>query len=456
MRNMTKIFIVEDELMYAKRIKHFLSLNPDYEIYVFGHLHDALQFMDDTVDCVVLDHYLPDGEGLNYISKFMAFSPNLPVLVISSQKDTKVAEKFIEKGAFEYMVKDEFLELRLKMAFSKVNRQLTFNREYKRLQSLKMNYGTHELVGQSIEMDRIRLLVTKAQESRIHVSIQGETGTGKEVVARSIHAGESWNRKPFVAINMSAIPMELAESALFGHEVGAFSGAVNTKKGVFEEAADGILFLDEIGDAPLELQVKLLRAIQEKVFRRVGGTKDIPFNARIITATHCDLYEMVQNGEFREDLYYRLMGFPIKLYPLRDHKGDIPALVDRFMSEQQLADGVRTKIVSKEAQEKLMQHQWPGNIRELKAVIQLAIILSDDDIINPDDLRIESTLSREVAMETHRVIGDKSLKDYTREIIEEHMQAFDDDLDKVSNVLQIGKSTLYRMLKNNEIKRTSK
>ena len=251
---MIKVFVIEDELMYAKRIKHYLSLNPDYEVYVFGQLRDALQFMDDTVDCVVLDHYLPDGEGLGHIKRFLTYSPNLPVIVVSGQKDSDVAESFVEKGAFDYIVKDEFLELKLRLAFKKANRQIIFNREYKRLQNGRVKYGTHTLVGTSIEMERVKLLVSKAQESSIFVSILGETGTGKEVVARTIHFGEKWQDKPFVAINMSAIPLELAESALFGHEVGAFTGAVKTKKGVFEEAADGILFMDEIGETPLEIQ----------------------------------------------------------------------------------------------------------------------------------------------------------------------------------------------------------
>jgi len=450
---MIKVFVIDDELMYAKRIKHYLSLNPDYEVYVFGQLRDALQFMDDTVDCVVLDHYLPDGEGLGHIKRFLTYSPNLPVIVVSGQKDSDVAESFVEKGAFDYIVKDEFLELKLRLAFKKANRQIIFNREYKRLQNGRVKYGTHTLVGTSIEMERVKLLVSKAQESSIFVSILGETGTGKEVVARTIHSGEKWQDKPFVAINMSAIPLELAESALFGHEVGAFTGAVKTKKGVFEEAADGILFMDEIGETPLEIQAKLLRAVQERVFRRVGGTKDIPFNARIITATHRDFQELVQEGSFREDLFYRLMGFPIKLYPLRNHKSDIVDLTNKFLAEFSANEGEGVKVLSEEAMSKLLSYDWPGNIRELKAVIQLAIILSEDRLIDANCIRLtsnESTKCHGPVLE----LGEKTLKEYTKTIIEEHMDAYDDDLEKVSAVLQIGKSTLYRMIKNNEIKRS--
>ncbi|CAI8401740.1 MAG: Nitrogen fixation protein VnfA [Cryomorphaceae bacterium] len=252
---------------------------------------------------------------------------------------------------------------------------------------------------------------------------------------------------------MSAIPLELAESALFGHEVGAFTGAVKTKKGVFEEAADGILFMDEIGETPLEIQAKLLRAVQERVFRRVGGTKDIPFNARIITATHRDFQELVQEGSFREDLFYRLMGFPIKLYPLRNHKSDIVDLTNKFLAEFSANEGEGVKVLSEEAMSKLLSYDWPGNIRELKAVIQLAIILSEDRLIDANCIRLtsnESTKSHGPVLE----LGEKTLKEYTKTIIEEHMDAYDDDLEKVSAVLQIGKSTLYRMIKNNEIKRS--
>lgn len=450
---MVKIFIIEDEVMYAKRIKHFLSLNPEYEVYVFGELRDALQFMDDSVDCVVLDHYLPDGEGLGHIQKFLLHSPNLPVIVVSGQKDSQVAESFVEKGAFDYIVKDEFLELKLRLAFKKASRQIKFNREYKRLQNSRVQYGKHTLVGTSIEMERVKLLVSKAQESTIFVSIQGETGTGKEVVARTIHSGDKWKDKPFVAINMSAIPVELAESALFGHEVGAFTGAVKTKKGVFEEAADGILFLDEIGEAPLEIQSKLLRAVQERVFRRVGGTKDIPFNARIICATHRDFNELVEQGKFREDLFYRLMGFPIKLYPLRNHKSDILDLANKFLAEFSSDEGESVKVLSEAAVEKLLGYDWPGNIRELKAVIHLANILADDRLIEPQCIRLiaNDTIQAEVSKSS---LGNKTLKEYTKAIIEDHLDAYDDDLEKVSSVLQIGKSTLYRMIKNKEIKRS--
>lgn len=449
---MTKVFVIEDEKMFARRIKHQLSLNPEFEVYVFGELGDALQFMDESVDFVVLDHHLPDGEGLDFIQKFLAHNPNLPVLVVSGQKESQVAEDFIEKGAFDYLVKDEFLELRLRLALKKVRRQIAFNREYNRLQKDRVAFGKHSLVGNSIEMERIKLLVSKAQESNIYVSILGETGTGKEVVARTIHSGSQWSDKPFVAINMSAIPIELAESALFGHEAGAFSGAIKTKKGVFEEAADGILFMDEIGDAPLEIQAKLLRAVQEKVFRRVGGTRDIPFNARIISASHKDFNQLVEKGEFREDLYYRLMGFPIRIYPLREHKSDITSLCDKFLHEFSESDNQPVKVISQDAMQKLMNHDWPGNIRELKAVVHLASILSDDRIIPEEAIRINSAAKQSNGQE-HSAVGEKTLKEYTKHIIENHMEAFDNDLERVSEILQIGKSTLYRMIKNNEIER---
>ena len=450
---MIKVFVIEDEMMYAKRIKYFLSLNPEFEVYVFNELAESLQYMDDSVDCIVLDHHLPDGEGLFHVKKFLTYNVNLPIIVVSGQKDSVIAEDFIEKGAFDYIVKDEFLELKLRMAFKKARRQITFNKEYKRLQESKVRYGNHSLVGSSIEMERIKILVSKAQDTNIFVSIQGETGTGKEVVARTIHSGSKWVNKPFVAINMSAIPLELAESALFGHEVGAFTGAVKTKKGVFEEAADGILFLDEIGEAPLEIQVKLLRAVQERVFRRVGGTKDIPFNARIITATHRSFDELLATDRFREDLFYRLMGFPIKLYPLRQHKSDIEPLSNKFLAEFSSTEGVSVKVLAPEALEKLMGYNWPGNIRELKAVIQLANILSENRLIGPESIRLAAKEELEVHSKAID-LGSKTLKQYNKEIIEEHLSMFENNLEKVSEVLQIGKSTLYRMIKNSEIKRS--
>lgn len=448
---MIKVFVIEDEKMIARRIKHHLSLNPDFEVFVFHELLDSLQFMDETVDCVILDHYLPDGQGLDYLERFLSFTKNLPIIIISGQQDQKVAEAFIENGAFDYIVKDDFLELKLKLALKKAERQITFNREYRRLSSSREKYGTHSLVGNSFEMERIKLLVSKAQETSIFVSVIGETGTGKEVIARTIHSGMNWANKPFIGVNMSAIPLELAESTLFGHEVGAFSGAVATKKGVFEEAADGILFLDEISETAPEIQAKLLRAIQEKVFRRVGGTKDIPFKARIIVASQEDLISYVNKGEFREDLYYRLMGFPIRLYPLRDHKSDIAALTDKFLGEFALQEQRIPKELTAEAMDKLMMHQWPGNIRELKATVHLASVLAETNLIQAEDVRIN--VQNELHKASAVALGTKTLKQYTKEIIESHLEEFDNDLEKVSNLLQIGKSTLYRMIKNNEIER---
>lgn len=448
---MIKVFVIEDEKMIARRIKHHLSLNPDFEVFVFHELSDALQFMDESVDCVILDHFLPDGQGLDYLERFTSFSKNLPIIIISAQQDQNVAEQFIDNGAFEYIVKDDFLELKLKLALKKAERQIKFNREYKRLSNSREKYGAHTLVGNSFEMERIKLLVSKAQETSIFVSIIGETGTGKEVVARTIHSGLNWSNKPFVGVNMSAIPVDLAESTLFGHEVGAFSGAIATKKGVFEEAANGILFLDEISDTPPEIQAKLLRAIQEKVFRRVGGSKDIPFNARIIVASQEDLISYVNKGEFREDLYYRLMGFPIRLYPLRDHKSDIVALVDKFLAKFAVEEKKIPKVLSSDAMNYLMTHNWPGNIRELKATIHLASVLAEHDIIEKEDIRINSF--EDIQVNKFKTLGEKTLKEYTKEIIESHLEEFDNDLEKVSSLLQIGKSTLYRMIKNKEIER---
>jgi two-component system, NtrC family, response regulator AtoC len=211
--------------------------------------------------------------------------------------------------------------------------------------------------------------------------------------------------------------------------------------------------LDEIGEAPLEIQVKLLRAVQERVFRRVGGTKDIPFNARIITATHRSFDELLATDRFREDLFYRLMGFPIKLYPLRQHKSDIEPLSNKFLAEFSSTEGVSVKVLAPEALEKLMGYNWPGNIRELKAVIQLANILSENRLIGPESIRLAAKEELEVHSKAID-LGSKTLKQYNKEIIEEHLSMFENNLEKVSEVLQIGKSTLYRMIKNSEIKRS--
>jgi len=286
----------------------------------------------------------------------------------------------------------------------------------------------------------------KAANSNITVSITGETGTGKEVVAKAIHYNSQRSKKPFVAVNVSAIPSELIESELFGHEKGAFTGAVNKRIGKFEEANQGTLFLDEIAEMEPAMQVKLLRVIQERELTRVGGTGTVKFDVRIIVATHKNLEDEVKKGTFREDLYYRLIGLPLDLPPLRERSNDILLLAKHFLVEASKENKMDKKSFSKDAQDKLLKYSFPGNVRELKAMVELALILSNGDTIEASDLRISQSTSPEKFFSE-----EITLKEYTNRIIRHFLEKYDNNVLLVAEKLDIGKSTIYRMIQNQEI-----
>ena len=286
----------------------------------------------------------------------------------------------------------------------------------------------------------------KAAKTTINVSITGETGTGKELVAKAIHMNSDRQKKPFVAINMAAIPTELVESELFGHEKGAFTGATGRKIGKFEEANGGTLFLDEIGELDLSVQSKLLRVLQERYLQRVGGSDKVNLDVRIIVATHKDLAEEVKKGNFREDLYYRIIGLPITLPPLRERGNDILFLskcfLDQFCSENKMG-GV---TLNKEAKQKLSSYAYPGNVRELKTIIELAAVMCDGGEIKPDDITfLPATKNAELLSE------EKTLKEYTQQIVRFYLDKYDENIALVAQKLDIGKSTIYKMLQQEEI-----
>lgn len=286
----------------------------------------------------------------------------------------------------------------------------------------------------------------KAAKTNITVSVTGETGTGKELVAKAIHYNSTKKKMPYVAVNVAAIPKELIESELFGHEKGAFTGAVARRLGKFEEAHKGTIFLDEIGELDISLQAKLLRVLQEKEITRVGGNTIVPIDTRIIVATHKNLAEEVQKGNFREDLYYRLLGLPINLPPLRDRGGDILVLAKHFLEEFSKENELGKKTLSPGAQEKLLSYSFPGNVRELKAMVELAAVLSDEDQVQEYDINFNAThASRDFLSQ------ERPLKEYTREIIQYYLDKYDSNVLLVASKLDVGKSTIYRMIQSQEL-----
>src|ERR1700712_3128433 len=315
-----KIFIVEDDTWYGSMLQHYLSLNPEYEIKRFETPGDFFSHLHENPDVVTLDYSLPDCDGSEVLKKIKEHNPDIRVIVISGQEDVATAINLLKNGAFDYIVKDDDTKDRL---WNSILHLREINDLKQEVESLKKQVGrkydfSEMIIGKSDAIKKVFALIEKAAKTNITVSVTGETGSGKEMIAKPIHFNSERHKDPFVAVNVAAIPRELIESELFGHEKGAFTGAVTRRIGKFEEADKGTLFLDEIGELDINLQAKLLRVLQEREITRVGANTVQPINVRIIVATHKNLMDEVKKKTFREDLYYRLIGLPINLPPLRE------------------------------------------------------------------------------------------------------------------------------------------
>jgi DNA-binding NtrC family response regulator len=303
------------------------------------------------------------------------------------------------------------------------------------------------IIGKSPAIEKVFSLIEKAAKTNITVSVTGETGSGKEMIAKAIHYNSDRHKAPFVAVNVAAIPRELIESELFGHEKGAFTGAVTRRIGRFEEADKGTLFLDEIGELDINLQAKLLRVLQEREITRVGGNSITKINVRIVVATHKNLLEEVAKKTFREDLYYRLIGLPILLPPLRDRGNDILILAKHFTDAFCKENKLGKKSISPEAQQKLLGYSFPGNVRELKSIMELAVVMADEEVIEADHITLSSSASINDLLSK-----DITLKEFEAQIIQHFLEKYDHDVLQVAKKLDVGKSTIYRMIQNGELK----
>ncbi len=440
----TRIFVVEDDPMYKKMVNYVMELNPDHEVYAFPTGAECIQNLHLKPTIISLDYSLPDMTGEDVLKKIKSYNEDISVIILSGQQDVSTAVKLLRDGAYDYITKDSETKERLLNALANIKKQNALKEEVDTLRSeLKSTFSfENNIIGASAPMQKVAKLLEKAINTNITVSISGETGTGKEVIAKSIHFNSARSKQPFVAVNMSAIPKELLESELFGHEKGAFTGANTRKKGQFELADKGTLFLDEIGEMDISMQAKVLRALQEREVVRVGGEKPTKIDVRILVATHRDLAQEVSNGNFREDLYYRLLGLPIHLPPLRDRGNDILILAKYFLDAFTKNNGMEDLGLSKKAKEKLLSYSYPGNVRELKAVIELSAVLANNDQIEEDDIRFNSPKKAATFL-----TEELTFEDYKRKIIHHFLEKYDNDIVKVAEKLDIGKSTIYRMLK---------
>ena len=443
-----KIFIVEDDPLYGEMLKYHLSLNPDNEVIKYETGAACLKNLHQNPSLISLDYSLPDMSGFEVIKKVKEYNSDIPVVVVSGQEDVATAVRLLKDGAYDYFVKDEDTKERLWNTIKNIKERNELKEEINVLkEEIGKKYEFKNIIkGNSPAIQQIFGLIEKATQTNITVSIYGETGTGKELVAKAIHYNSPRVKYTFVPINVTAIPSELIESELFGHEKGAFTGANSRKIGKFEVANKGTIFLDEIGEMDLNMQAKLLRVIQEKELYRVGGTKPVKFDARVIVATNRNLAKEVEKGNFREDLYYRLLGLPIEIPPLRYRGNDILILAKFFVDDFCKENKMPKLSISQTAQEKLLKYPFPGNVRELKAVMELSCVLTNTGSIEEEHVTFNSTNAK-----SDFLLEEDTLQGYVRKIVKYYLQKYNNNVMVVAKKLDIGKSTIYRMLKNNEI-----
>jgi two-component system response regulator AtoC len=439
-----KIFVVEDNEWYNKLLVYTLSLNPDYEVRSFFNGRDFLNCLNESPDIVTLDYRLPDLSGLDVLKRIRQENEDVQVILISEQEDIDLVVTLLKMGAYDYITKSNDIKERLLNTIQNLTKDLSLKKEISTLKKeVQKKYSFRRtILGESPAIKNVYELVDKALETNITVIISGETGTGKELVAKAIHYNSKRREKPFVAVNVPAIPSELIESELFGHEKGSFTGASFRRIGRFEEADGGTLFLDEIGEMEQNLQTKLLRVLQEKEIVRVGSNKPIKTDCRIITATNKNLKEEVRKGKFREDLYYRLLGLPIELPPLRERASDILILARHFMESFCRENNIPLKRLNSEAQKKLMNYSFPGNVRELKSLVELAVALSVKEEIEPGDFAFDTGESLSSITGT-----EMTMHEYEMKILRTTLRKNSNDINLTARKLDIGVSTIYRLLK---------
>ena len=442
------IFIVEDDPWYGQLLHYHLSLNPEDTVQLWTSGQDCLDNMHLRPDVVTIDFSLPDISGDKLLARLQQRWPEVPVIVISAQSKITTAVQLLKAGATDYLVKDDNTKDLLWNAIQRLRETSALREQVKRLEDqLQNKYDFSKILkGHSPAIEGIFGLMEKAAQTPVNVSITGETGTGKELVAKAIHMKSGRHKRPFVAVNMAAIPAELLESELFGHEKGAFTSAVARKIGKFEEANGGTLFLDEIGDLNPAIQSKLLRVLQERELQRVGGNERIKLDVRLITATHKSLSEEVRLNNFREDLYYRIIGLPLLLPPLRERGSDVLFLAKHFVDEFCREYQKPPISLTPAAQDKLQAYNYPGNVRELKTIIELAAVLSNGHEIEPADIMF-APAGREAGF----LDSEKTLREYTRTIVRHYLSKYQDNVPLVAQKLDVGKSTIYKMIQDGEI-----
>ena len=449
--NLLNLLIIDDERAIRDGCRE-VAQTLGFTTYVADNSEHAFRIIDTaSIDVLLLDLRLPGPGGLEILREVKRRRPETVVVVITGYATVQSAVQAMKHGAYDYVTKPFNLE-EVRLLLERVLGHLQLSSENRLLrEQIKSKQGFASIVGRSPEMEKLYRIISKASHSTHPVLILGESGTGKELVARSIHFSGPYHDKPFIPVDCGSLVPTLIESELFGYVKGAFTGAVRSKDGLLALAEGGTVFLDEIGELPVDLQAKLLRALQEKEIRPVGGTKAIPINVRILAATNRDLEQCVAQGSFRRDLYFRLNVLTLRIPPLRDRKQDIPLLTGHFMERLARATGVQRNI-SDEALKLLLSYEWPGNIRELENCLERACALTSGPTVHVSDLPTsiqtwKTTTQPSISAGTECTDRIQTLAETEKNAILQTIAQLNGDKLEAARVLGIGKTTLYRKLK---------
>ncbi|MBP8985749.1 MAG: sigma-54-dependent Fis family transcriptional regulator [Syntrophobacterales bacterium] len=442
------ILVVDDEESICQSLAGILS-DEGYRVLTVGSGEEALKVIEEELpDLVLLDIWLPGIDGIETLKVIKRDYPQIQVVIMSGHGTIETAVKATKLGAFDFLEKP----LSLEKVVLIINHALDLVRLEEENRLLRQKFPQdYELTGESRAIMDLKETISIVAPTNAWILIMGENGTGKELVARSIHKQSKRARKPFVEVNCAAIPEDLIESELFGHEKGAFTGATSAKKGKFDLANEGTLFLDEVADMSLKAQAKILRILQEKKFERVGGTKVIDTDVRVVAATNKDLEREMEAGRFRQDLYYRLHVIPLTVPPLRERKDDIPLLVRRFLKEFSLKEGVEDKEITEEALNRLMQHDWPGNVRELKNIIERLVIMTSDSVIRSEDIppfikpTVQDILEEEIlSLDSFRA----ARVEFEKRFIARKLKETEGNISRTADLIGLERSNLHRKIKS--------
>ncbi len=448
-----RILLVEDEKLKRLSLTDALE-RKNFEVVACDNPLEALAVLneEDAVDVIVTDLKMPKMNGIDFIKKVREFDKEVPIIVVTAYATVETAVDAMKLGAYDYITKP-FTTDELILVLDRLRDYQEIVKENIYLRSkIRNRYRFENIIGRSKPMQEIYRVIQTIADSDSTVLIQGESGTGKELIANAIHFNSRRRNKPLICVSCAALTESLFESEIFGHEKGAFTGAVREKKGRFELADGGTIFLDDVDDIPLVSQVKLLRVLQQRTFERVGGTKSISVDVRVVAATKVNLLEKVRNREFREDLYYRLNVVPIILPPLRERKEDIPLLVDHFIQKYQKKSPVRK--FSNEAMKAMLSYDWPGNVRELENIVERVCTLTTHEVVQledlPDFLMTPSKGSfscRGFEGNEERLNFSELIQSYEKELLLWALQKADGNRSKASQLLQLKRTTLQDKLK---------